>query len=214
MAGRVVRDPGWQLPQTQPLPPVTLDGQAVVLRRVLHLMLHKPAGVITAMRDARLPTIAQLLPAELRGRVAPVGRLDRDVTGLLLLTGDGTLAHRLANPKWEVDKSYDVRFDGPPLTAADVDAFAAGLTLADGSRCRPATLVPLAVDRAQLVLREGRYHQVKKMLRARGRQVTALARTRMGPLLLDATLAPGAFRLLTAAETAALYAAVDLPGTD
>lgn len=210
VAGAAVRDPATPLPDRD-LPPVTLDGAPVVLRRCLHAMLHKPAGVVTAMRDARLPTIAQLLPAEIRGRVAPVGRLDRDVTGLLLLTGDGVLAHRLASPKWEVDKTYDLHHDGPRLTAADVRRFAEGITLDDGTRCRPATLTPLADDHARLVIREGRYHQVKRMIRATGRNVLALTRTRVGPLALDPALEPGAFRLLTEPETAALYAAVSLP---
>ena len=209
VAGVVVRDPGPRLPDRD-LPLVEIDGAEVSLRRHIHLMLHKPAGCVTAMEDPRHPTVADLLPTEIRGRVAPVGRLDIDVTGLLLLTGAGVLAHRLASPKWEVDKTYRVTYDGPDMTDADVEVFSSGLTLADGTLCRPARRVPCGPGLAMLTIHEGRFHQVKNMIRAAGRSGTALVRERMGPLTLDESLAPGAYRLLTEKETAALYATVSL----
>lgn len=209
VAGIVARDPGTHLPDRD-LPAIEIDGAAVVLRRYIHLMLHKPAGCVTAMEDNRHPTVADLLPPEIRGRVAPVGRLDIDVTGILVMTGDGVLAHRLASPKWEVDKTYRVAYDGPEMTDADVSDFASGLLLSDGTLCRPALLEPREPGLAMLTIHEGRYHQVKNMVRATGRTVTTLMRERMGPLVLDASLAPGKYRLLTEKETAALYAAVSL----
>jgi 16S rRNA pseudouridine516 synthase len=142
--------------------------------------------------------------------VAPVGRLDIDVTGLLLLTGDGVLAHRLASPKWEVDKTYRVAYDGPEMTDVDVAVFASGLPLSDGTLCRPARLEPREPGLAMLTIHEGRFHQVKNMMRASGRTVTTLIRERMGPLVLDSSLTPGMFRMLTEKETDALYAAVSL----
>lgn len=209
VAGVVVRDPGTHL-SDRDLPTIEIDGTTVLLRRYLHLMLHKPAGCVTAMEDSRHPTVADLLPPEIRVRVAPVGRLDIDVTGLLVLTGDGVLAHRLASPKWEVDKTYRIEYEGPEMTDRDVDAFASGLTLSDGTLCRPAQLAPHEPGLAMLTIHEGRFHQVKNMIRASGRTVTSLVRERMGPLVLDDSLAPGRYRMLTEKETTALYTAVSM----
>lgn len=167
-------------------------------------MLHKPAGVLTATEDSRQRTVLDLLPPELRKRgLSPVGRLDKDTEGLLLLTDDGELAHRLLSPKYHVDKRYFARVDGP-LDQADVDAFAAGMTLGDGLMCLPAGLEPLAEGTCIVTLREGKFHQVKRMLAARGAPVLYLKRLSMGPLTLDAALPIGGWRELTAEETASL----------
>lgn len=189
---------------------ITVDGVTLSAERYLYLLLHKPAGVLTATEDKRQPTVLDLIPETYRRRdLAPVGRLDKDTEGLLLLTDDGELTHRLLSPKYHVDKRYYARVDGP-LGPADAAAFAAGLTLEDGLVCLPAGLEPLGPGECIVTLREGKFHQVKRMLAARGAPVLYLKRLSMGPLALDGTLAPGAFRELTAEETAALRAAARL----
>lgn len=183
---------------------ITVDGVPVSGERYTYLLLHKPAGVLTATEDSRQRTVLDLLPPELRKRgLSPVGRLDKDTEGLLLLTDDGELAHRLLSPKYHVDKRYFARVDGP-LDQADVDAFAAGMTLGDGLMCLPAGLEPLAEGTCIVTLREGKFHQVKRMLAARGAPVLYLKRLSMGPLTLDAELPIGGWRELTAEETASL----------
>lgn len=189
---------------------VTVAGETISLCRFTYVMLHKPAGVLTATEDRKQPTVLDLLPPELRRiGLAPVGRLDKDTEGLLLLTNDGELAHRLLSPRYHVDKRYLARVDGD-LSPADVSAFAAGMTLPDGLVCLPAGLEVLP-DRVCIVtLREGKFHQVKRMLAARGAPVLYLKRLSMGPLTLDDSLAAGAYRLLRAEEISALYRVCDL----
>lgn len=189
---------------------VTVAGETVALHRFTYVMLHKPAGLLTATEDRKQPTVLDLLPPELRRiGLAPVGRLDKDTEGLLLLTNDGELAHRLLSPKYHVEKRYLARVDGE-LSAADTEAFARGMTLGDGLECRPAGL-ELLPDRVCIVtLREGKFHQVKRMLAARGAPVLYLKRLSMGPLTLDDSLAAGAYRLLRAEEISALYRVCDL----
>ena len=189
---------------------ITVAGETISLCRFTYVMLHKPAGVLTATEDRKQPTVLDLLPPELRRiGLAPVGRLDKDTEGLLLLTNDGELAHRLLSPKYHVDKRYLARVDGE-LSAADTEAFARGMTLGDGRECLPAGLEVLP-DRVCIVtLREGKFHQVKRMLAARGAPVLYLKRLSMGPLTLDDSLAAGAYRLLRAEEISALYRVCDL----
>lgn len=189
---------------------ITVAGETVALHRFTYVLLHKPAGVLTATEDRKQPTVLDLLPPELRRiGLAPVGRLDKDTEGLLLLTNDGELAHRLLSPKYHVDKRYLARVDGE-LSAADAEAFARGMTLGDGLECLPAGLEVLP-DRVCIVtLREGKFHQVKRMLAARGAPVLYLKRLSMGPLTLDDSLAAGAYRLLRAEEISALYRVCDL----
>lgn len=189
---------------------ITVAGETISLCRFTYVMLHKPAGVLTATEDRKQPTVLDLLPPELRRiGLAPVGRLDKDTEGLLLLTNDGELAHRLLSPKYHVEKRYFARVDGE-LSAADTEAFARGMTLGDGLECLPAGLEVLP-DRVCIVtLREGKFHQVKRMLAARGAPVLYLKRLSMGPLTLDDSLAAGAYRLLRAEEILALYRACGL----
>ncbi len=189
---------------------ITVAGETISLCRFTYVMLHKPAGVLTATEDRKQPTVLDLLPPELRRiGLAPVGRLDKDTEGLLLLTNDGELAHRLLSPKYHVEKRYLARVDGE-LSAADAEAFARGMTLGDGLECLPAGLEVLP-DRVCIVtLREGKFHQVKRMLAARGAPVLYLKRLSMGPLTLDDSLAAGAYRLLRAEEISALYRVCDL----
>lgn len=184
---------------------ITVAGETVALHRFTYVMLHKPAGVLTATEDRKQPTVLDLLPPELRRiGLAPVGRLDKDTEGLLLLTNDGELAHRLLSPKYHVDKRYLARVDGE-LSAADAEAFARGMTLGDGLECLPAGLELLPGHACIVTLREGKFHQVKRMLAARGAPVLYLKRLSMGPLVLEDSLAAGAYRLLRAEEISALY---------
>ena len=189
---------------------ITVAGETISLCRFTYVMLHKPAGVLTATEDRKQPTVLDLLPPELRRiGLAPVGRLDKDTEGLLLLTNDGELAHRLLSPKYHVDKRYLARVDGE-LSAADTEAFARGMTLGDGLECLPAELELLPGRVCIVTLREGKFHQVKRMLAARGAPVLYLKRLSMGPLTLDDSLAAGAYRLLCAEEISALYRVCDL----
>ncbi len=182
-----------------------VDGEQVLAPLFTYLMLHKPAGLVSATEDPRQPTVLELLPAHLRKiGLFPAGRLDKDTEGLLLLTNDGELAHALLSPKKHVDKTYFVRTDGV-LDGEDAGAFARGMTLGDGYTCLPAGLEPLEEPGTALVtLREGKYHQIKRMLAALGKPVIYLKRLTMGPLTLDEGLAAGAWRPLTEAELSAL----------
>ncbi len=192
---------------------IRVDGQRVVYRRVTWLMMNKPAGVVSATEDSREKTVLDLLePALRKKKLFPVGRLDKDAEGLLLLTDDGDLAHRLLSPKYHVDKVYYVRTQGQ-LTEEDGRAFAQGVTLGDGFVCLPAELKILRADaqsEALVTVREGKYHQVKRMLASRGKPVLYLRRLQMGNLTLDPTLEKGTYRFLTEAEQAELQKRPDL----
>ena len=204
-AGRVLVDGVPAAAPEQKLDPdrsrVLVDGEEAVFRQFTYVMLNKPAGVLSATEDARQETVLDLLPPELRRRgLFPVGRLDKDSEGLLLLTNDGDLAHRLLSPKYHVDKVYYIRTDAP-LTEEDRAAFAGGVLLADGTECLPAGLEPLGDGREALVtLHEGKFHQIKRMIASRGAAVCQLKRLSMGTLVLDKGLRPGGFRLLTEEE--------------
>ena len=176
---------------------VTLDGEAVGPRGPVVLLLHKPTGYVTSTDDPRDRTVMELLPPQYRG-LAPVGRLDKDTTGLLLLTTDGELNHRLLAPARHVDKTYLATLD-KPVGDKEVAVFASGLSLSD-FEAAPADLTPLPGNQARVTIHEGKFHQVKRMLAACGKPVTYLKRLSMGPLRLDEALAPGAFRPLTEGE--------------
>lgn len=188
-----------------------VDGEAVALRSYTWVMMNKPGGVLSATEDGRDRTVLDLLPPELRRLgLFPVGRLDKDTEGLLLLTDDGQTAHRLLSPKYHVDKVYFARVEGR-VDEADCRAFSEGMTLGDGTVCRPAGLTALPEEGTCLVtLREGRFHQVKRMLAARGKPVTYLKRLRMGNLPLDPALEPGTFRFLTEQELKTLQVSAPL----
>ncbi|MBQ9493312.1 MAG: rRNA pseudouridine synthase [Oscillibacter sp.] len=205
-AGRVlangvpVRDPSARLdPEGVEL---CADGVPVAVRRVTWVMLNKPAGYLSATEDRRAPTVLDLLPPELRN-LFPVGRLDKDTVGLLLLTNDGALAHALLSPRRHVEKVYEARVTGR-LTGEDVTAFREGVTLGDGLRCLPAGLEILSAGDAEslcrVTVREGKFHQVRRMLARRGKTVLTLERVKMGNLPLDPSLKRGSFRFLTEEE--------------
>lgn len=178
---------------------ITMDEQELGYREYTYVLLHKPAGVLTATEDRHAKTVLELLPEELRFRLFPVGRLDKDTEGLLLLTDDGELAHRLLAPKFHVDKTYYARVEGT-LTTADCAAFADGITLRDGLVCKSAKLEILTPNEALVTVQEGKFHQVKRMLASRGKPVVYLKRLSMGPLKLEESLAVGAYRFLTGEE--------------
>lgn len=204
--GQQVKDPGLVLdPENCTL---TVNGQPLTYRRHFHYLLNKPAGVITATEDRREKTVLDLLPVEWRrADLFPVGRLDKDTEGLLLLTTDGQLAHRLLAPKHHVDKTYLVQVDGQ-LGEREQAAVATGIELDDGYLTLPGQLQILrakAPGEGLITIEEGKYHQIKRMFAALGLRVRYLKRLRMGPLLLESDLAPGQARTLTAAEEAELY---------
>ena len=206
--GRVLLDGAPAASPEQKIDPETadirVDGEAVRCRRFTYVLLHKPAGVISATQDAKEKTVLDLLPKDLRRKdLFPVGRLDKDTEGLLLLTNDGALAHALLAPGRHVDKVYYTKVDGN-LEEDDVAAFAEGITLGDGTVCLPAGLDLISEREALVTLREGKYHQVKRMLAARGKPVVYLKRLGMGKLKLDPTLPAGAWRPLTPEELADL----------
>jgi len=181
---------------------VEVDGRPVSLQQLAYVLLHKPAGVVTTARDPqRRPTVIDFVPRE--PRVVPVGRLDVDTTGALLLTNDGPLAHRLAHPRYGVEKTYVAKVDGDPDETA-LQQLRDGVELDDG-RTAPARARRLGRGRIELVLHEGRTHQVKRMLEAVGHPVQRLHRSRYAGLAVD-DLEPGAWRELTSEEVASLSA--------
>ena len=183
--------------------PVCLDGQALRSAGTVVLMLNKPAGYITATEDAHQKTVMELLPPQYRHlELNPVGRLDKETEGLLLFTNDGDLLHRLISPKKEVPKVYYARHEGT-ATREDVEAFREGLTLGDGTKCRPAVLEPMGAGESLVTVCEGKYHQVRRMMSSRGMPVVYLERRSEGSLTLG-DLPRGQVRELTEEEIADL----------
>jgi pseudouridine synthase len=179
---------------------VDLDGRLLVPQPLAYVLLHKPPGVVTTARDPhRRPTVVDLV--EHKSRVVPVGRLDADTTGALLLTNDGDLAHRLAHPRYEVEKVYEAEVQGRPDDEA-LAKLTAGVELDDG-RTAPARVQRLAPSRIELSIHEGRKHQVKRMLEAVGHPVLRLHRSRYAGLTAD-DLEPGRWRELSENEVAGL----------
>ena len=170
----------------------------------IYLMLHKPNGVVTASKDKELPTVMDLLPQHLQSaQLYAIGRLDRDTTGLLLLTDNGPLGFQLLHPQYHVDKTYRVEVNGP-LSSDHVQTFKDGIVFLDGTVCKPAQLEILSsspsLSRATITISEGKFHQVKKMFLSVGVKVTALKRVQFGDFLLDPDLAEGQYRLLNQEE--------------
>ena len=180
---------------------VCLDGRSLTQTGRIVAMLNKPAGYVTATEDAEQKTVMELLPPELQ-KLKPVGRLDKQTEGLLLFTDDGELLHRLISPKKEVPKVYYARHEGV-ATAADIEAFTAGLTLRDGTVCRSAVLEPLGEGESLITVCEGKYHQVRRMMASRNMTVLYLERRAEGALTLG-DLPRGKVRILTEAEISAL----------
>ena len=212
--GKTVTDPAAEAETDRDL--LLFRDQPVDGRIVRHVMLNKPAGLLTAARDRKQPTVMDLLPPVYAALgCMPVGRLDKDTTGLLILTCDGEMNHRLLAPGRHVDKEYEALVTGR-LLEKDVRAFAEGLTLSDFTAL-PAALEILeaneASSRARVTVREGKFHQVKRMFAATGHEVLALRRCRFGPLMLPPELSEGAWRELMALRIAAGMDAPDSNGS-
>ena len=183
---------------------ITCQGKTASYEKYVYYMLHKPAGVVSATEDKREKTVLDLLKSEdRRDGIFPVGRLDKDTEGFLLLTDDGDLAHRLLSPRKHVDKTYYAKIAGS-VTEAHIERFREGLDIGDEKKTLPAMLEILAskteTSEIRITIHEGRFHQVKRMFEAVGCKVTYLKRLSMGAIALDETLAPGDYRPLNEKE--------------
>lgn len=197
--GEVIRDPGFSVDETSE---VLLDGKPVVYEGFVCYMLNKPAGVISATKDPSQQTVLDLIREQHRTDLFPVGRLDKDTEGLLLITNDGKLAHRLLSPKKHVEKTYFARVEGV-VTEADVKVFEEGMEIGEDFTALPAELKILssgAQSEVLVTICEGKYHQIKRMFHAVGKEVVYLKRLLMGDLSLDPALLPGEYRRLTEEE--------------
>ncbi len=184
---------------------IALDGEPVGYSKFHYYMIDKPCGVLTATEDSRQKTVLDLLPAELRRMgLFPVGRLDKDTSGLLLLTDDGEFAHRVISPKSCVEKRYYAKVEGL-VAVSDEEAFKKGIVLGDGTQCLPARLERLSDDECLVTVMEGKYHQVRRMLAARGKHVLELRRLAVGELELDSGLGSGEFRELTKSDLCRVF---------
>lgn len=186
---------------------VTLYDRTLSFQKFRYYLLHKPSGVITATEDSRERTVMELLQGIDTRDLFPVGRLDKDTEGLLLLTNDGALAHRLLSPRKHVDKTYFVRTK-LPLSEEAAERLAEGVDIGDEKLTMPAIVKRLGDTELELTIREGRFHQIKRMLSAVDNEVVYLKRLSMGTLRLPADLTPGAYRALTEEELRQLQESV------
>lgn len=202
--GEVITDPGFKVDPEEDK--IIIEGEEVFYRKYIYLMMNKPQGVVSATFDNHDQTVIDLLPFDYKAfDPAPVGRLDKDTVGLLLITNDGEMNHKLLSPKSHVDKVYYAYLEKEAVEE-DVKAFEKGVVLSDGYKCMPAGLEIFEEDprEVHVTLREGKFHQVKRMFHARGNEVTYLQRVSFGPLNLDEELEEGDFRELTEEELFAL----------
>lgn len=198
--GQVVKTPDMKIDINLQI--VTYLDNPIVYEEFEYYMLHKPAGVISATSDSKDKTVIDLITDKKRKDLFPVGRLDKDTEGLLLITNDGDMAHRLLAPKKHVDKVYYAKVKGV-VTEEDVKVFAEGVSLGQGEMAKPAKLKILSSDEIseiELTIQEGKFHQVKRMFLSVDKEVIYLKRISMGSLVLDETLPLGAYRILTKEE--------------
>ena len=199
--GEVVKKPELKINETTDQ--ILCQGKKASYQKNIYLMLHKPTGVVSATEDNREKTVLDLVrPEDRKNGLFPVGRLDKDTEGLLLLTDDGELAHRLLSPKKHVDKTYYAKIDGQ-VTKEHIEQFREGLDIGDEKKTLPAVLTILLsgpVSEIEITIHEGRFHQIKRMFEAVGCKVTYLKRLSMGSLVLDEILPPEEYRPLTDAE--------------
>ncbi len=204
--GAVCRDPSFKAEPEQC--EITVQGRPLRYRRHLYVMMNKPAGLLCVSRDPKAETVIDLLPPDLRRQgLFPAGRLDKDTVGLVIITDDGDFAHRMLAPKKEIVKRYHALIDGP-VGEREIQAFAAGTSLEDGTLCRPASLRILEEAEHPLVevaVTEGRYHQVKRMFVSVGRRVLRLKRISIGKLVLDPCLEEGECREMGPGECSAVF---------
>lgn len=204
--GKVAKDSGMQVDPQEDV--IFVNGEQIFYREFIYIMMNKPDGVISATRDNRDETVIDLLEVEHQVfEPFPIGRLDKDTVGLLLLTNDGDLNHRLIAPKWKVDKVYRAMIDAK-VTEKDVNKFKSGITLDDGYVCKEAILEIISAtdeeSEIKLTIQEGKFHQVKRMFEAVNKNVTYLQRIEFGTLPLDKELEEGEYRELTEEEIAIL----------
>ena len=195
--GQVIRQADYKLDETKDR--VSFQGKELSSRKFVCYMLNKPRGVVSATRDNTADTVVDLLALEERKGLFPVGRLDKDTEGLLLLTNDGELAHRLLSPKRHVDKTYHVTMEHS-LSEEEIRKLEQGVDIGEDKLTMPAKVEILSENAIHLTIQEGKYHQVKRMLQAVGNRVMALKRIRFGKIILDEGLAPGGYRPLTPVE--------------
>ena len=201
--GEIVRTPDVKIDVESCV--ITLDGQPLTYKKHVYYMMYKPAGVVSATEDRTERTVLDILPDELRrDGLFPAGRLDKDTTGLLILTDDGDYAHRMLSPKKHVKKRYIATLDREPDDGI-ITRFEEGITLGDGTVCKSGQAEILGDRRAAVEISEGKYHQVKRMFAALGYKVVALERVRIGSLSLDRSLDPGQTREMTESEAAAVF---------
>lgn len=201
--GQAVRKPETKVDELSDT--VVCQGQPIQYRKYTYYMLNKPEGVVSATNDNTAPTVVSLLTVPEQKDLFPVGRLDKDTTGLLLLTNDGALSHDLLSPRKHVDKTYLVT-PGKPLSMEDIHRLEQGLDIGDEKLTAPAKAKLTENGDLLLTIHEGRFHQVKRMLQAVDNQVLKLERISFGPLSLDPSLKRGAYRALTEEEVASLSA--------
>lgn len=182
---------------------VCLFGSECIYEKFLYFMLNKPQGCVSATRDGLSTTVLEYLEGEKTKGLFPVGRLDKDTEGFLLITNDGALGHDLLSPKKHVDKTYIAQVD-KSLSEEDMRAFEAGVDIGDDDLTLPASIEDMGSMAYKVVIHEGRYHQIKRMFEAFGSHVTALKRVSMGDVRLDEKLAPGEYRRLTEEEISLL----------
>lgn len=197
--GEIIKSPEYKI-DTQ-TDAVLADGKEIAYEELVYYMLNKPQGVVSATEDRRDKTVLDLISEKRRKDLFPVGRLDKDTEGLLLITNDGELAHNLLAPKKHVDKKYFVRLKAP-LSEENRKCLEEGVDIGENKLTLPAQVFVLNEERdeAEIIIREGKFHQIKRMFHAVGNEVVFLKRLSMGSLVLDETLLPGAYRLLTLQE--------------
>ena len=201
--GKIIRDPAFAAdPQKNA---IEFRGQALEFKEHIYLLLNKPKGVLSASEDKKRETVVDLVPPELKRKgLFPVGRLDRDTTGFLIITDDGDFSHQVLSPKKSIYKTYRVTLDGE-INDEIIQKFADGITLADGTKCRPAILKPIEKNYVEIKITEGRYHQIKRMFGTVNLGVNELERIALGNLFLPENLPVGSCRELSKDELRQIF---------
>lgn len=209
--GTVITDPSAHISESDTL---LIDGTPVRTASKLYFIFDKPDGVLTAMEDKRLPTVNDYIPANLKNlKLSPVGRLDYHTTGLLIITNDGELSHRLTSPKYEIPKVYRVRFQGDPVTEYEAEECRKGVTLTDTDtpvRLRPCNMVPTGDDSCEITLYEGKTHEVRRLMAHFDKSVIELRRVSIGSIKLSEGSEPGTLMELSDDEISSLLRATGL----
>lgn len=201
--GLVLKDPSVSVSTDSE---IVFDGQVLKYEKYIYILMNKPRGVLSASSDKKRQTVVDLVPMQYkRNGLFPVGRLDKDTTGLLIITDDGDFAHKAISPKKNVYKTYETQLDGE-VTQQMVESFEKGITLADGTLCRKAFLTPLENNCARIKICEGKYHQIKRMFGTVGLGVNGLKRVSFGALTLPESLDEGECRLLSKDEISSVFA--------